>query len=84
MLKFKGNPEKLMIELDRFLSIYYGDRKIKYKPDINQISGRKIPKPLKDLYCFVGKYPGKRGALHTQDTLFLYPGIFKGKLCILG
>lgn len=84
MLEFKDDPKKLMIELDRFLSIYYGDRKIQYNPDLDEIALRKMPQPLKDLYSFVGKYPGKHGTLHTQDTLFFYPGIFKGKLCIVG
>lgn len=84
MLEFKDNPQKLMMELDRFLSTFYGDRKIQYNPDLNKIAARKMPQPLKDLYSFVGKYPGKHGILHTQDTLFFYPGIFKGKLCIVG
>ena len=84
MLEFKNDPKKLMMELDRFLSIYYGDRQVEYKPNLNEIAVQKIPQPLKDLYSFVGKYPGKHGTLHTQDTLFFYPGIFKEKLCIVG
>ena len=84
MLEFKDNPEELMQALDRFLSVYYGDRQVEYKPDLDEIATWNIPQPLKDLYSFVGKYPGKHGTfINTQDSLFLYPYIFNDKLCII-
>ena len=86
MLQHKDDPQALMLALDRFLSDYYGDRQLKYKPNIREIAARRIPESLKYFYSFVEKYPGKHGILTTQDGLYLNSGkgIFKNKLLIVG
>ena len=71
---------------DRFLSVYYGDRQVEYKPDLNEIATWNIPQPLKDLYSFVGKYPGKQGIISTQDYLHINSGkekTYGGKIIIV-
>jgi len=85
MLEFKDNPKKLMRELDRFLSIYYGDLQLEYKPDLDELASWKIPQPLKDLYTFAGKYPGKYGIFDTQDSLKINSGedTYGGKVLIV-
>ena len=85
MLKFKDNPKRLMLELDRFLSVFYGDRQVEYKPDLDEISVWNIPQVLKDLYLFAGKYPGKHGTLNTQDGLIIHSGktTYQGKILIV-
>lgn len=58
-----------MQALDRFLSVYFGDRQIEYKPDLNKIASYNIPQPLKDIYSFIGKYSNRQGTFGQQDTL---------------
>lgn len=50
MLEFKDNPQELMLALDRFLSIYYGDRQVKFKPNLEEIAASRIPETLKYFY----------------------------------
>jgi len=86
MLEFKDSPRELMQALDRFLSVYYGDRQVEYKPDLDEIASWNIPQTLKDLYSFVGKYPGEHGILSTQDSLYVNSGRYKkygGKIIIV-
>ena len=86
MLQFKDDPKELMLALDRFLSIYYGDRQVEFEPNLREIAARRIPTSLKYFYSFVEKYPGKRGALTTQDVLYLQRDkcTHKNKLLIVG
>lgn len=85
MLQHKDDPQSLMLALDRFLSDYYGDRQLKYKPNLQEIAARRIPESLKYFYSFVEKYPGKHGILDTQDGLIFNSGeyVYKGKLPIV-
>ena len=86
MLQFKDDPKELMLALDRFLSIYYGDRQVEFKPNLQEIAARRIPTSLKHFYSFAEKYPGEHGTLTTQDGLYLQKGesTYKNKLLIVG
>ncbi|VEP14310.1 hypothetical protein H1P_2620001 [Hyella patelloides LEGE 07179] len=69
-LNTKNNPRELMESLDLFLSSFFGERQVEYKPNLEALAARKIPLPLKYLYSFIGKYPGEHGDyLYTQDSL---------------
>ena len=86
MLEYKDNPRELMLALDRFLSVYFGDRQVEYKPNLNEIANSETPVSLKYFYSFVGKYPGRHGTpLSTQDGLVinLRKVLFKNKLVIV-
>ena len=54
MLKYKDNPRELMQALDRFLSVYFSDRQVEYKRELDRIAAWNIPQPLKDIYSFIG------------------------------
>jgi|GEM_PF-3067753 len=85
MLKYKDNPRELMQALDRFLSVYFGDRQVEYKPELDRIAAWNIPQPLKDIYSFIGKFRGQSGFLvSNQDSLIINSGnvAFGGKLYI--
>lgn len=87
MLKFKDSPHELMQALERFLSVYFGDRQVENQIDTDEIAGWNIPQPLKDLYSFVGKYPGKQGILSSQDVLYINSGqgkTYGGKIIVVG
>ena len=81
MLQFKDDPKELMLALDRFLSIYYGDCQVEFKPNLQEIAAWQIPDSLKYFYSFAEKYPGIND---FQDGLFLNRGqdTDRGKLCI--
>ncbi len=71
MLQFKDDPKELMLALDRFLSIYYGDRQVESKRKFAEIAAWQIPDSLKYFYSFAKKYPG---IIDFQDGLFLNQG----------
>ena len=87
MLEFKDNPRELMQALARFLSVYYGDRQIEYKLDLDKIASYNIPQPLKDIYSFIGKYSNRQGTFGQQDSLTISSRhntyTHKGKLAIV-
>ena len=84
MLKFKDDPQKLIIALEEFLFVYYADRKLEYQRDIDEILSWNIPKPLKYLYSFIEKYFGPYGNLCKQDSLIINSGekTYGGKILI--
>lgn len=86
MLEFKDDPQKLMAALEEFLSVYYADRKIEYRRDINEIESWNIPEPLKYLYSFIEKYLGQRANFCKQDGLYINSGkkTYEGKILIVG
>lgn len=69
MLEFKDDPQKLIVALEEFLSVYYADRQLEYQRELDEILSGNIPKPLKYLYPFIEKYFGKHGNLCKQDSL---------------
>lgn len=86
MLEYKDNPRELMQALDRFLSVYFGDFQVEYKPNLDEIAAWNIPQSLKDLYSFIGKFQGQSGFLESnQNSLIVNSGniTFGGKLYIV-
>ena len=87
MLEFKDNPRELMQALDRFLSVYFGDRQVENQLDLDEIASWNIPQTLKDVYSFIGKYLNKDGTFGKQDTLIINSGkgkTYGGKIVIVG
>jgi hypothetical protein len=36
LLDFKDCPRELMLALNKFLSVYYGDRQLEFKPNLSR------------------------------------------------
>lgn len=84
MLDIQDNPQELMLSLDKYLSMFWGDRKLDLQPDLAAIESKKLPLPLKYLYSFVEKYPARNGRFfNTQDGLYLNPGIYQDRLLFI-
>lgn len=88
MLNHKNNPQDLMLSLDEFLTMFWGDYKVEVLPGSEIAISNKLPLPLQYLYSFVEKYPSPRNGrfFNTQDGLYINNTGKKceGKILIVG
>ena len=82
MQEFKDNPRELMRALDRFLSVYFGDRQVEYRPNLDETDAWNLPQPLKDIYSFISKFQGQHGFLDSNQDSLLEINILNGDLSI--